>query len=56
MKVGVPANLTAIGKAEETLRIPLGLLTTGAQACSQNMREGCSAPHTADICTAQDPP
>lgn len=56
MKVGLPANLTGIGKAEETYRQPFGSLTRGAQACSQNMREGCSAPHTADICAAQDPP
>ena len=27
MKVGVPANLTAMGKAEETPRKPLGSLT-----------------------------
>lgn len=55
MKVGLPANLTGIGKAEETHRQPFGSLTRGAQACSQNMREGRSAPPTADICAARGP-
>ena len=55
MKVGVPANLTGMGKAEETPRKPLGSLTTGAQACSPNIREGRSALPTADLCASLGP-
>lgn len=55
MKVGLPANLTGIGKAEEIHRKPFGSLPRGAQACSQNIREGRSAPPPADICTALGP-
>ena len=55
MKVGRSANVTGMGKAEEIHRQPFGSLARGAQACSQNSREGCSAPPAADICTALGP-